>query len=65
MGVTDLSIQGEASFVFDYDSELLGGLGTITGNSLVNNKEESFKAIPYYAWAHREMGEMAVWLSLD
>ncbi len=65
MGVADLSLQEEASFVFDYDSNLLGGLGTIRGNSFVNNKEESFKAIPYYAWAHRNMGEMAVWLSVD
>ena len=65
MGVADLSLHREATFVFDYDSNLLGGLGTISGSAFVNNKEESFKAIPYYAWAHREMGEMAVWLSLD
>jgi DUF1680 family protein len=65
MGVADLSLQEEASFVFDYDSNLLGGLGAITGKSTFNNKEVSFKAIPYYAWAHRDIGEMAVWLSLD
>ena len=65
MGVADLSLQEEASFVFDYDSNLLGGLGAITGKSTFNNEEVSFKAIPYYAWAHRDIGEMAVWLSLD
>lgn len=25
----------------------------------------SFRAIPYYAWAHRGVGEMAVWLTSD
>jgi len=26
-------------------------------------KEQNFIAIPYYAWAHRGPGEMAVWLT--
>ena len=64
-GVADLSVLQDGTFEFGYDPKLLGGLGIITGKSFTNNKEESFKAIPYYAWAHREMGEMAVWLSLD
>ena len=64
-GVAGLSIRKEDSFEFSYDSRLLGGLGTITGISHIKNKEENFRAIPYYAWAHRDMGEMAVWLSLD
>ena len=65
LGVADLSLQKRANFIFDYDPNLLGGLGTITGNAIVDSKEERFKAIPYYAWAHRDMGEMAVWLTLD
>jgi hypothetical protein len=27
--------------------------------------EERLLAIPYYAWAHRGRGEMAVWVSRD
>jgi DUF1680 family protein len=64
-GVADLSLARDGAFKFGYDSKLLGGLGVITGKSSANNKEVSFKAIPYYAWAHRDMGEMAVWLSGD
>jgi DUF1680 family protein len=64
-GISNLSLAEDSAFEFGYDSKLLGGLGIITGKSSANDKEENFKAIPYYAWAHREMGEMAVWLSLD
>ncbi|MBA7674027.1 hypothetical protein ES703_82234 [subsurface metagenome] len=31
----------------------------------VLKKEQDFVAIPYYAWAHRGTGEMAVWLARD
>jgi len=64
-GIFDMSIDQNESFYYLYDPELLGGLGTITGQSLSKDESNSFKAIPYYAWAHREMGEMAVWLSME
>lgn len=38
-----------------YRADLLNGVTVITGNQ--------FMAIPYYAWAHRGTGEMAVWLN--
>jgi DUF1680 family protein len=28
-------------------------------------KSQEFIAIPYYAWAHRGQGEMAVWLAAE
>ncbi|HYC83788.1 MAG TPA: glycoside hydrolase family 127 protein [Chryseosolibacter sp.] len=31
-------------------------------NSKVETKSQPFVAIPYYAWAHRGLGEMRVWL---
>jgi DUF1680 family protein len=34
------------------------------GKTLLKN-EQQFTAIPYYAWAHRGQGEMAVWLARD
>lgn len=34
------------------------------GKTLLKN-EQAFTAIPYYAWAHRGQGEMAVWLARD
>ncbi|HUI55517.1 MAG TPA: beta-L-arabinofuranosidase domain-containing protein [Bryobacteraceae bacterium] len=38
----------------EFRKDLLNGVTVITGSNLV--------AIPYYAWANRGMGEMAVWL---
>jgi DUF1680 family protein len=55
-----------------YRKDLLAGVGVIggklvgvqrsaDGKSLIKDKVD-FVAIPYYAWAHRGPGEMAVWL---
>jgi DUF1680 family protein len=52
--------------------DLLGGVTVVAGRALallpgadgrsVVTQEQDFVAIPYYAWAHRGEGEMAVWL---
>ncbi len=52
--------------------DLLGGFTVVTGRALalhpsedgrsVVTREQDFVAVPYYAWAHRGEGEMAVWL---
>jgi DUF1680 family protein len=52
--------------------DLLGGVTVIEGQALalradedgrsVVTLEQDFRAVPYYAWAHRGEGEMAVWL---
>jgi len=45
---------------------LLNGVETIKGRVLNANKvEQDFTAIPYYAWANRGKGEMAVWLKRE
>jgi uncharacterized protein len=54
-----------------YDSSLLHGVVVLSGVTpvinIANNGEEvktvqkPFKAIPYYAWAHRGKGEMTIW----
>ncbi len=54
-GVLNLKMDPNQNFLYEYDNELLNGLGVLKGN---------FKAIPYYAWSHRGVGEMAVWFSL-
>ena len=39
-------------------------MGKIIGKATDgNNKLVDFIAIPYYAWAHRDDGEMSVWLN--
>jgi DUF1680 family protein len=64
-GVLDLTLSKDDNFKYAFDSDLMGGLGTIKGKASVHAKSVSFKAIPYYAWAHREIGEMAVWLDVN
>ena len=54
-GVLNLKVPKDEDFEYVFDADLLGGIGSI--------ESETLKAIPYYAWAHREMGEMAVWLN--
>ncbi len=53
-GVLNVGIDKNESLAYSFDQELLNGVGKIDG--------ETITAIPYYAWAHRGIGEMAVWL---
>jgi len=47
----------------EYQSDLLTGNYIISGQvASADTKENQFIAIPYYAWAHRGKGKMAVWL---
>ena len=50
----------DAKLKAEHRKDMLGGVTVITG-TLTGDKP--FLAIPYYAWAHRGKGEMAVWLS--
>lgn len=60
-GVLDVKISNEYSSNFEFDNYLFDGIGKIL---LTNKKSEDKKLtlIPYYSWANREVGEMAVWL---
>ena len=62
-GVLDLVLDKEEKFEYAYDQGLLNGVGKITGKVEAGTETTSFTAIPYYAWAHRQMGEMTVWLN--
>jgi len=63
-GVLNLQLDEEADFRYAFDPQLLGGLGKIEGKAVLDGEELPFTAIPYYAWAHRQMGEMSVWLAV-
>jgi uncharacterized protein len=52
--VHELTIRDDATLTAALKPELLGGVVAI--------ESDGFTAIPYYAWAHRGKGEMAVWL---
>jgi len=65
--VLDLSIESEPGFEATFDPDLLGGLVVIRGNAARANatgpSRHELVAIPYFAWANRGAGEMAVWLA--
>jgi DUF1680 family protein len=62
-GVLSLTLSKEEVFEYTFNSELFDGLGEITGTAVSASKQTPFVAIPYYAWAHREIGEMSVWIN--
>ena len=49
----------DVSFEVKSRPDLLGGIMTITGKDA---EGRMLVVIPYYAWSHRGIGEMAVWL---
>lgn len=70
--VLNIVLPDETTLEAAYRADLLGGVTAISGNAKalyrtedggVEQREQPFTAIPYYAWAHRGIGEMAVWLA--
>ena len=70
--VLRLLIPDSSELTTEFREDLLRGFTVITGEAFSRPAEgpESaeavptrFTAIPYYAWAHRGIGEMAVWLN--
>lgn len=70
--VLNLLLPDESELQAEYREDLLKGLVVVKGKALAMSvgkdsqavkKEQDFTAIPYYAWAHRGVGEMAVWLA--
>lgn len=70
--VSNLFLADDAEMSVEHREDFLNGLTVIKGKATavfggegedsVLKKEQEFVAIPYYAWAHRGPGEMAVWL---
>ena len=70
----DLVLPDDAELTAEHRSDLLGGVTVIKakGQRVVNDADGQTRLepaditlIPYYAWAHRGKGEMAVWLPRD
>jgi len=59
--VSDLVLEPGLEFDSEFRPDLLGGIRIVRGEA----GSRSFEAIPYYAWAHRGPGEMAVWLPVS
>lgn len=73
--VSHLVIPDGAPLDMERQEEILGGLVAIRGEVETLHegrklgtreiRKKPFLAIPYYAWAHRGQGEMAVWLARE
>ena len=59
----DILLPDDVKLYPEVNPELLKGLTVIKGKALLEGKEIELMAIPYYAWSHRGVGEMAVWLN--
>jgi len=68
----DLTIPDSAAFRADFRPDLLKGVVVLKGKAVALNKaadgritsqkDQEVLFVPYYAWANRGAGEMAVWL---
>ena len=59
----ELELPDNPDFSSDFNKNLLNGITTLKGEMIDNRgKKHIITAIPYYAWAHRGAGKMAVWL---
>jgi hypothetical protein len=71
--VTNLLLDPAAPMTAEYRPDILNGLTLLTGKATAFRMESGRESaaevpltlIPYYAWAHRGRGEMAVWLAAD
>jgi DUF1680 family protein len=61
----DIVLADDAALYPDMNPELLKGITVIKGSARLDGKELELTAIPYYAWSHRGVGEMTVWLNRE
>lgn len=69
--VRNIYLPDSSTLATKYEPKLLNGVLTLNGTAyslhetadgVTAKVPQAFKAIPYYAWANRGRGEMAVWL---
>lgn len=58
----DLTVPDDARLDSSFRRNLLGGVEVITGPAMRAGRRVTLTAIPYFAWANRAPGEMAVWI---
>ncbi|MDZ7401368.1 MAG: glycoside hydrolase family 127 protein [candidate division KSB1 bacterium] len=73
--VLNLVLPDSSKLSSEFRADLLNGVQIITGKAIalrvskdassLEKSDQRFLAIPYYAWAHRGRGEMAVWLARE
>ncbi len=59
--VLNRHLPDELDFEVEFKPQLLGGIDVLTAKNIGGDTQ--LVAVPYYAWSHRGIGEMAVWLT--
>ena len=60
--VLDLLLPKDTHFTTEFQPEMLGGIVVVRGTVLREGAAVPLLAVPYFSWANRGNGEMAVWL---
>ena len=73
--VRHLQVSADSRWKTAFNEDLLGGVQTVSGTArgywlekdrkTRTARQTDFSMIPYYAWAHRGLTEMSVWLACD
>lgn len=73
--VVNLVLQDKSKLSAEFRKDLLNGVEVVQTtavpvrrtleNTIVTDPEQEFTAIPYYAWAHRGLGQMNVWAARE
>ncbi|MCG8308897.1 MAG: glycoside hydrolase family 127 protein [Cytophagales bacterium] len=61
-GIFSIDVSDKVQLEYSFDPTVLNGIGKIVAKPQKGSEKAAFVAIPYYSWAHRDIGEMAVWL---
>ncbi|MBN1950859.1 MAG: glycoside hydrolase family 127 protein [Bacteroidales bacterium] len=59
--ISKLELPADVPSEYQYNETLLGGTGTLK----VEQNDKILTAIPYFLWANRSPGEMAVWIKVN
>ena len=58
----DIRLPADAELTVEHRPDMLGGVTVLRGEALRGDETFDLLAVPYFAWANREPGEMAIWL---
>ncbi len=61
----DVALSADTALSTEHRPDMLGGVTVVRGEGLRGGEPFELFAVPYFAWANRGPGEMAVWLSTE